>query len=154
MALREYLSIYCVLFVHRPYQRESQYPSDLIQLWECHQFLSIFASTLEYFEFGEQQSSPTFKYDSLYTEILSGQSTLVFLLSAKVLAPDALYAALRLFDFSFGVFEPFFAFRDRLNSSVSPEDSLLAFIADPNRAGPLYLDPQATAEILVIRWIT
>ncbi|KAJ7208983.1 hypothetical protein GGX14DRAFT_566684 [Mycena pura] len=136
--------------------RGSQYPSDLIRLWECHRFLSTLRRFYSTFEenFGGLESSPTYKYDSLYTEILSGQSTLIFILSAKLLVPGGMYPTLRLFDLTYRIFEPFFAFRDRLDLPISEGDSLLAFIADPDRAGPLYLDPQDTAEVLILRWIT
>src|ERR1700761_5684528 len=72
-------TVFCLLILK---QRGSQYPSDLIQLWECHQFLSTLRRFYSTFEenFGGLESSPTFKYDSLYTEILSGQSTLIFIL--------------------------------------------------------------------------
>ncbi|KAJ7501152.1 hypothetical protein B0H11DRAFT_1993816 [Mycena galericulata] len=133
-------------------QRGSQYPSDLIQVWERHQFLSTFA---KYMKLNTKKGSPTFKYDSVYRTILSGQSALVFVLSATRLLPSKMYSILRLFDLSYTIFEPFSAFREQLDvRAFSKGDSPVDFIADPHRAGALYLDLQDTAEVLLLRWFS
>ncbi|KAJ7473025.1 hypothetical protein B0H11DRAFT_2037056 [Mycena galericulata] len=133
-------------------QRGSQYPSDLIQIWERHQFLSTFA---KHIKLNTKKGSPTFKYDSIYRTILSGQSALVFVLSATRLLPSKMYSILKLFDLSYTVFEPFSAFREQLDvRDFSKGDSPVDFIADPHRAGTLYLDLQDTAEVLLLRWFS
>ncbi|KAJ7348134.1 hypothetical protein DFH08DRAFT_157608 [Mycena albidolilacea] len=131
-------------------QRGSEYPTDLIQLWECHQFISALTKNLE--NFSPKKCSPTFKYDHLYTWILSGQSTLIFILSTQARL-GLLGPILRLFDLSYRVFEPFFAFHKRLELPFPAGDSPLDFIADPDRAGPLYMRLQVIAETVVLRWI-
>ncbi|KAJ7724032.1 hypothetical protein B0H16DRAFT_1472626 [Mycena metata] len=145
--------------VHQPFgllnvpnQRDSQYPSDLIQVWECHQFLSTFA---KHIKLSTMEGTPTFKYDSVYRRILSGQSALVFVLSAARILPHKMYSILKLFDLSYTVFEPFYAFREHLDvRAFSKGDSPVDFIADPYRAGALYLDLQDTAEVLLLRWFS
>ncbi|KAF7369406.1 NACHT domain-containing protein [Mycena venus] len=131
-------------------QRGSEYPIDLIQLWECHQFVCTLTENLK---FSKQDCFPTFRYDSLYTEILSEQSTLTFVLSVQAMHPDELEVILRMFDLSYRTFEPFFPFREHLDLPFSEGDSPLDFIADPERAGELYLDPRVIAEVLVLQWI-
>ncbi|KAF7369418.1 putative nwd2 protein [Mycena venus] len=128
------------------------YPPDLIHLWDCRRFILTLANHLENFTL---ECSSTFKYDHLYTSILSGQSTLIFILSTQVMRPRAakLHQILRLFDLTFKIFEPFFLLREHLDFPISGGDSPLDFIADPDRAGALYLDPRAAAEVLVLRWI-
>ncbi|KAJ7798243.1 hypothetical protein B0H14DRAFT_2618069 [Mycena olivaceomarginata] len=44
-------------------------------------------------------------------------------------------------------------FREHLDFPFPAGDSPLDFIADPCRAGRLYMEPRAIAEILVLRWI-
>ncbi|KAJ7799391.1 hypothetical protein B0H14DRAFT_2617056 [Mycena olivaceomarginata] len=132
-------------------QKGSEYPTDLIQLWERHQFVCTLTQNLK---FSEQEYFPTFKYDSLYTEILFGQSDLVSVLSTQaILPPEEPHSILRLFDVSYRIFEPFFQFREHLDFPFPAGDSPLDFIADPCRAGRLYMEPRAIAEILVLRWI-
>jgi hypothetical protein len=66
-----------------------------------------------------------------------------------------MYSILRLFDLSYTVFEPFSAFREHLDvGEFSKGDSPVDFIADPHRAGALHLDPQDTAEVLLLRWFS
>ncbi|KAF7369413.1 AAA-16 domain-containing protein [Mycena venus] len=130
-------------------QRDSEYPSDLIQLWERHQFVCTLSQNLKS---TEDRCSPTFKYDSFYKEILSGQPTLIFILSAHTMEPW-LFLLLELFDLSYRILEPFFQFREHLDFPFPEGDSPLDFIADPNRAGPLYMEPRAVAESVMVRWI-
>ncbi|KAF7369419.1 hypothetical protein MVEN_00271100 [Mycena venus] len=131
-------------------QRGSVYPNDLIQLWERHQFVCTLTQNLK---FSEEECFPTLEYDSLYTELLLGKSDLVSVLSAQaILLPDP-HFILRLFDVSYRIFEPFFQFREHLQFPFPAGDSPLDFIADPHRAGPLYMEPRAIAEVLVLRWI-
>jgi hypothetical protein len=104
--------------------------------------------------FSSKKCSPTFKYDHLYTWILSGQSTLIFILSAQaMLGSFELGSILGLFDLSYRVFKPFFAFHESLELPFPAADSPLDFIVDPDRAGPLYMGLQATAETVVLQWI-
>jgi hypothetical protein len=153
MASGTYSSWYLIFHSHvLPNQRGSEYPTDLIQLWEYHQFLSTLTTNLE--SFSLKKCSLTFKYDHLYTWILSGQSTLIFILSTQAtLGSFELGLILRLFDLSYRVFEPFFAFHESLELPFPAADSPLDFIADPDRAGPLYMRHQATAETVVLQWI-
>ncbi|KAF7369402.1 putative nwd2 protein [Mycena venus] len=129
-------------------QRGSDYPSDLIQLWERHQFVCTLSQNLKS---SEDECSPTFKHDSLYTQILSGQPTLVFVLSALAQVGSRLGSILNMLNLTYRIFEPFFAIREALYLPFPVADSPLAFISDPGRAGSLYLDPQATAEVVVLR---
>ncbi|KAF7369414.1 NACHT domain-containing protein [Mycena venus] len=145
------------LFLSRAYnswpKRGSGYPSDLIHLWDCHQFVSTLADNLD--NFSLKAGSLTFRYDSLYAEILSGQLTLIFILSAQVMNQSLgwLHPILRLFDLSYRIFEPFLQLQEHLDFPFTEGDSPLDFIADPDRAGPLYMEPRAIAETVVLRWI-
>jgi hypothetical protein len=103
-------------------------------------------------EFRRAECSPTFKYDSLYVEILSGHSQLIFILSAQAMH-QLLEHYLQLFNLSYRIFEPFYQFQEHLDYQVPKGDSPLDFIADPNRAGLLYMDPQSVAETVVLQWI-
>jgi hypothetical protein len=151
MASGTHSSWYLVFHSHvLPNQRGSEYPPDLIQLWECHQFLLALATNLE--TFSPKKCSPTFKYDHLYTWILSGQSTLIFILNTQARL-RSLGPILRLFDLSYRVFEPFFALHECLELPFPVGDSPLDFIVDPDRAGPLYMGLQAIAETVVLQWI-
>ncbi|KAJ7281266.1 hypothetical protein C8J57DRAFT_1558722 [Mycena rebaudengoi] len=131
-------------------QNGSLYPSDLIQLWDCHKFTSTLVKDIEHRN--QKECFPTFKYDSLYTKILSGQSTLIFILSTQV-THLWLDPILRLFDLSYRIFEPFFPFRKQLDFPLPEGDSPADFIVDPYRAGVLYMEPQTVAETVVLQWI-
>ncbi|KAF7369417.1 hypothetical protein MVEN_00270900 [Mycena venus] len=133
-------------------QADSLYPSDLIKLWECHQFISNVAWNLNV---SGKECVPSFKYDSLYREILSGRPTLVFVLSVELLLPGEVASVLRLFDLTYRIFEPLLAFRDYpYLLSFELGDSPVDFIADPQRAGAMFSDLQDIAEVLVLRWIS
>ncbi|KAJ7020320.1 hypothetical protein C8F04DRAFT_302464 [Mycena alexandri] len=62
-------------------------------------------------------------------------------------------ATLDLLDLTYQIFEPFFAFCESLDLPFPEGDSPVDFILDPERAGALYLDPRATAEVMVLAWI-
>jgi hypothetical protein len=63
------------------------------------------------------------------------------------------FQILDLFDLSYEIFEPFLQFREHLASPSPAGDSPLDFIANPYRAGPLYMEPRDVAEVVVLRWI-
>lgn len=132
--------------------RQRGYPSDLIQFWENQQFISTLARNLQS---SVKNGSPTFKFDSLYTEILTGPENLVlrFLLSTEILLPRDVSSVLRLFRLTYRVFAPFLAFRDRLEFPFPEGDSPIDFVTNPDRAEGLFMDLGESAEILVLWWI-
>ncbi|KAJ7098932.1 hypothetical protein C8R44DRAFT_716847 [Mycena epipterygia] len=130
-------------------QRDSPYPSDLTGLWEDHLFVSIFARRLK---LSENRSSPTYKFDPIYTEILSKDHTLLFILQTQLVLPATLYNSLRLLGSTcnYRLFQPFCAFRQLFESLWPMGDSPLDFLTDPDRAGDLYTDPQDTLEEVLL----
>ncbi|KAJ7772319.1 hypothetical protein B0H16DRAFT_1513057 [Mycena metata] len=132
-------------------KRDSQYPMDLVEVWESHEFLADFVKHLKP---SRDTSSPTFNFDSLYREILSRHPRLMFTLNAVLLLglPDLWYL-LRLYDLTYSVFEPFISFRQRLERPFPKGDSPLDFVTDPDRALELCLNHEFVANSLVLQWI-
>ncbi|KAJ7020953.1 hypothetical protein C8F04DRAFT_1142148 [Mycena alexandri] len=133
-------------------KRDSLYPMDLVEVWEGHQFLADFVKHLK---LSRDKSSPTFKFDSLYREILSSHPELMFILTAMLLWPDLVsdYHILRVRGLTYGAFKPFIHFRGQLEVPFPEGDSPLDFVADPNRVLGLGLDLGAVANHLVLQWI-
>jgi hypothetical protein len=130
-------------------QWNSGYPSDLIQLWEDHRFLSTLKDHLH---LSVNRDAPTFKFDSIYTEMLSKHPALLFVLGSLVLGVcwDTVLHLLRL---SYSVLRPFLQLRKFLEECSFPEgDSPGDFLADPRRGGQLW-NQRDIAEELVFRWI-
>ncbi|KAJ7772339.1 hypothetical protein B0H16DRAFT_168293 [Mycena metata] len=103
-------------------KRDSRYPTDLAEVWEGHKFLADFVYHLESCQ---NESSPTFQFDSLYREILSRHPTLMFILNALLLGPHDLWGILSLYDLTYSVFKPFISFRKRLELPFPDGDSPL-----------------------------
>ncbi|KAJ7035378.1 hypothetical protein C8F04DRAFT_1098243 [Mycena alexandri] len=133
-------------------KRDSLYPMDLVEVWEGHQFLANF---VEHLKLSRDKSSPTFKFDSLYREILSSHPELMFILTAMLLWPGfaSHYDILRVRGLTHGAFKPFIHFRGQLELPFPEGDSPLDFVADPNRVLGLGLDLGAVANDLVLQWI-
>jgi hypothetical protein len=134
------------------FQRGSWYPSDLIQLWEDHEFISILARSVK---LKRSNSTPTYKFDSLYSELLSHHPDLLFVLRSKVVSPTNGWCVFHLFGSHqyYRSFHPFLAVRQSLQIPFPPGDSPLDFLIEPRRAQQLYSDPQDITQAVVLRWI-
>ncbi|KAJ7117041.1 hypothetical protein C8R44DRAFT_983337 [Mycena epipterygia] len=133
-------------------QRDSCYPSDLIQLWEGHRYIFDLTSDLK---LNTNRSTPTFRFDAIYTEIFSNHPDLVFVLQTMVFLPLHHREILRILGPTWNdqAFMPFHEFRDQLALPFPDGDSPLDFLSDYRRAGHIYSDPRNAAEELVLLWI-
>ncbi|KAJ7747796.1 hypothetical protein B0H16DRAFT_917172 [Mycena metata] len=130
--------------------RGSLYPVDLIELWEHHRFLSVFTKHLEQ---SRTESTPTFKFDPVYREILASHPALVYILTACLLMPGDLFSILRIHGWTYSVFKPFLSLRPQLELPFPAGDSPLDFVADPDRISELGLDRGLAGNVLVLQWI-
>lgn len=90
----------------------------------------------------------------MYREILSRNPDLLFLLRFKIIKTN-LTSVLVLLGPRYNpqVFQPFLKIRELLRLCSYLEDLPVNFLADPNRAGNLYLDPQDILEDFLLLWI-
>ncbi|KAJ7856061.1 hypothetical protein B0H14DRAFT_3136134 [Mycena olivaceomarginata] len=132
----------------------SGYPRDLIQLWEDHQFISELVDCSVDRSPTPNKAPPTYKFDAIYREILRQSPELLFLLRPTVIHEDLKGVMFCLGpQHNFRVFQPFLKIRGLLTSPLKPGDLPVAFLADPHRAGNLYLDPQDISEDVALLWI-
>ncbi|KAJ7098987.1 hypothetical protein C8R44DRAFT_947710 [Mycena epipterygia] len=133
-------------------QRDSRYPSDLIQLWEAHQYIF---NLMQHLRLRSNLSTPTFRFDAIYTEIFSNHPDLLFVMQTMILLPLHPYQTFWILGPTWNkqVFLPFHEFRDQLELPFPDGDSPLDFLSDYRRAGHIYSDPTNTAEELVLLWI-
>ncbi|KAJ7098977.1 hypothetical protein C8R44DRAFT_811006 [Mycena epipterygia] len=133
-------------------QRGSRYPSDLIQVWEEHQYIFDLTADLK---LSRNRSTPTFRFDAIYTEIFSNHHDLLFVVQTMILLPLDPWQTLRILGPTWNeqVFLPFHDFRDQLALPFPEGDSPLDFLSDYRRAGHIYSDPRNAAGELVLLWI-
>ncbi|KAJ7117046.1 hypothetical protein C8R44DRAFT_203422 [Mycena epipterygia] len=133
-------------------QRDSLYPSDLIQFWEGHQYVFDLMSHLR---LSTNRSMPTFRFDTLYTEIFSNHPDVLFVMQTMILLPLNWHYIFRILGptWNHQVFLPFHEFRDQLGLRFPDGDSPLDFLSDYRRAGHIYSDPRNATKELVLLWI-
>ena len=102
-----------------------------------------------------EYTTPTFKFDSIYTEILLHSPELLFVLKTQIIRPRTLWIVLSFcgLPFNYQIFQPFVPFRGLLELPVPDGDSPVDFLNDPRRAGNLYSDPQDIADTFMRLWI-
>ncbi|KAJ7494850.1 hypothetical protein B0H11DRAFT_2276979 [Mycena galericulata] len=132
-------------------ERDSSYPPDLIHFWEDHRFISTLTKHIA--PCGDNDVTPTLKFDDLYTEILTGYPELVLILNAQNVLPQHIQTILRLFGLTYRAFSPFLALRGRVEFPFPEGDTPVDFVEDLDRAGALYTHPELTASALILRWI-
>ncbi|KAJ7715886.1 hypothetical protein B0H16DRAFT_1701543 [Mycena metata] len=132
-------------------KRDSGYPRDLIRLWEDHRFIVELVDCPP----TTYQTSPTYKFDGLYREILCRNADLLFLLRSKIKKPYDLIEVVFLLGPHYDpeVFRPLLKLRELVKLPLKPGDSPIDFLKEPDRAGDLYLPQQNIAEDLVLLWI-
>jgi hypothetical protein len=125
---------------------------DLIQLWEDHRFISTLLVKMRLTEY---TPSPTFKFDSIYSEILSHSPELLFVLKTQIIKPGSLTEVLVFsgVSFNYKIFHPFVRIRGLLELPIPKGDSPVDFLNDPHRAGNLYSDPQGIPDVFMRLWI-
>ncbi|KAJ7117192.1 hypothetical protein C8R43DRAFT_1037612 [Mycena crocata] len=140
-------------------QRDSWYPSDLVELWEDHQFIGTFLRNIE----EETSGQPTLQFDSMYASIFQQHPEVLFVLRAQTVwridgrtAFIGISETLLHLGSTIRIFTPFLKLRNAVPSPCNffPSDSPLDFLFDPNRAGELYMDPADIIEDLVLFWIS
>ncbi|KAJ7478136.1 hypothetical protein FB451DRAFT_181978 [Mycena latifolia] len=136
--------------LQRYFQRDSGYPSDLIQLWEDHNFISSLAKSLH---LSNNHTRPSSKFNAIYHDILSQYPTLLFVLKSQIIKPNTLFETMWVLQCNYRVFRPFLQLRGLLEFPFPDGDSPLDFLNNPWRAGDLYSDPQDIAEDIVLLWI-
>lgn len=130
-------------------QRDSGYPGDLIRLWEEHRFIAKLVNGSP----TTNQTSPTYKFDALYREILCQNTVLLFLLRSKIRKPNDLREVVFLLGphYDPDLFRPLLKLREILpRLPLNTADSPIDFLTEPHRAGDLYLAPSKIAEDLVL----
>ena len=125
---------------------------DLIQLWEDYRFISTLTEDME---LAHNTTSPTFKFDSIYSEILSHSPELLFALKTQIIRPMSLRVVLECcgLPFNYKIFQPFVHIRGLLELPFPDGDSPVDFLNDPRRAGNLYSDAQDIADAFMRLWI-
>jgi hypothetical protein len=125
---------------------------DLIQLWGDQQFISTLTKEMN---LAKDSASPTFKFDSIYSEILSHSPELLFVFKTQSISPRTLWNVLENcgLPFNYKIFQPFLYFRGLLELPFPHGDSPVDFLNDPHRAGNLYSDPQDIADAFMRLWI-
>ncbi|KAJ7106297.1 hypothetical protein C8R44DRAFT_327558 [Mycena epipterygia] len=134
-------------------QRDSTYPSDLIQLWDGYRY--IFA-LIPHLRRSRNRSTPTLRFDAIYTTIFSNHPDVLLVVQIMILLPLRPYQIFRILGptWNHHVFLPFHEFRELLELPFPEGDSPLDFLSDLRRAGDIYSDPQNAAEELVLIWIS
>ncbi|KAJ7715878.1 hypothetical protein B0H16DRAFT_494906 [Mycena metata] len=132
-------------------KRDSGYPRDLTRLWEDHRFIAELVDCPP----TTYQTSPTYKFDGLYREILCRNADLLFLLRSKIRKPYDLIEVVFLLGPHYDpeVFRPLLKLRELVKLPLKPGDSSIDFLKEPDIAGDLYLPEQDIAEDLVLLWI-
>ncbi|KAJ7116988.1 hypothetical protein C8R44DRAFT_983315 [Mycena epipterygia] len=133
-------------------QRDSCYPSDLIQLWEGHQYI---LDLLPHLKLSTNRSTPTLRFDAIYTGIFSNHSDLHFVVQTMIHLRLHPSHTLRILGptWNYQIFLPFHEFRDQLVLPFPDGDSPLDFLNNYRRAGHIYSDPTNTTEEVVLLWI-
>jgi hypothetical protein len=121
---------------------------DLIQLWEDHRFISSLTWQIGPPPLGTSHvTSPTLKFDSIYSEILSHSPELLSVLKTQIISPWSLISVFNCgLPFNYKILQPFLYFRGLLELPFPHGDSPVDFLNDPRRAGNLYSDPQDIAD--------
>ncbi|KAJ7040764.1 hypothetical protein C8F04DRAFT_1082054 [Mycena alexandri] len=132
-------------------KEDSGYPRDLIRLWGDHRFITGLVNGSP----TTNQTSPTYKLDALYREILCQNADLLFLLRSKIKRPNDLREIVFFLGPHYNpeVFRPLLKLRELLRLPLKSGDSPIDFLKEPHRAGDLYLPPQNIVEDLVLLWI-
>jgi hypothetical protein len=138
---------------------------DLIQLWEDHRFISALTQRITLTDYA---TSPTFKFDSIYSEILSHSPELLFVLKTETVDPGMPWTVLEScgLSFNYKIFQAFvgvcglpeidynigqpFA---RVRGLFPDGDSPVDLLNNPHRAGNLYSDPRDIADTFMRLWI-
>jgi hypothetical protein len=126
---------------------------DLIQLWEDHRLISTLPAQMRLTEYA---TCTTFRFDSIYSQILSRSPELLFVLKTQIISPQTLRIMLEDLGFPFNnsIFQPFAPVRGLLEFPFPDGDSPVDFLNNPRRAGNLYSDPQDIADTFMRRWLT
>ncbi|KAJ7264174.1 hypothetical protein C8J57DRAFT_1331989 [Mycena rebaudengoi] len=125
----------------------SGYPKDLIQLWEDHWCIAELVDC----PLTTNQAPPTYNFDPVYREILSGNLNLLFLLRLKIIIPNLTVVLVFLGPrYNPQVFQPVLKIHKSLRLCSNLGDLPVKFLADPRRARNLYLAPQDIFEDLVL----
>jgi hypothetical protein len=115
-------------------------------LWEEHQYISTLSWQLT---LSDTPSSPTFKFDPLYSDIFSRHPELTFVLKSQTMVLyNDLSDVLEILGYSYRIFQPFVGVSELLD--IPYGDSPVDFLNDRARAGELYSSPQDIAEPLVL----
>ncbi|KAJ7722069.1 hypothetical protein DFH07DRAFT_1007248 [Mycena maculata] len=135
-------------------KEDTQYPTDLIQLWGDHSFINEFISNLRNPRHLSDQPL-TFQFDWIYQEIFTRHPDVLLVLRTLMLDPTSSYLwhILRLYWMTYRIFEPFARFQRFLQFPFPEGDSPLDFLMDPVRAGVLYRNPEDIAEDYMLLWI-
>jgi hypothetical protein len=110
----------------------------------------------------QDPSKATFKHDTIYTQVFSQNPDLRLIAQWYIVDPQYYikdrYRAFDVHMVQFGrthsIFRPFLNFPELFPLPFPDGDSPLDFLADPRRAGNLYLEPSDIAEDMVLHWIT
>jgi hypothetical protein len=124
---------------------------DLVRLWEDHRFIAELADRRP----TTYPTSPTYKFDSIYREILCQNADLLFLLRSKIIKTYDLAEIVYFMGPQYNpqVFQSFLSIRELFRLPLNGGDWPVDFLADPRRAGDLYLHPHHISEDLVLLWI-
>jgi hypothetical protein len=97
---------------------------------------------------------PTFKFDSIYSEIFSRSPDLMFIVKTQIIRPHSLGEMIPLLGlpFNYKVFQPFVDVLDVLELPFPDGDSPVDFLNDPRKAGNLYSDPRDITTAFVRLW--
>ncbi|KAJ7731026.1 hypothetical protein B0H16DRAFT_1696780 [Mycena metata] len=133
-------------------QRDSLYPSDLVQLWEDQKAIVELLLCLIIRKDRSDRNTATFKYDQIYNQIFSRNPDLLLVTQCGIVNPN-LRDHLELFDCTSEIFRPFLQFSELFPLPFPDGDSPLDFLTDPCRAGGLYSEPCHIAEGLLLRWL-
>ncbi|KAJ7326413.1 hypothetical protein DFH08DRAFT_885794 [Mycena albidolilacea] len=120
-------------------KRGPPYPPDLVQLWDD---LRAVAELQNNLHVSKDPSTATFKYDAIYTELFSRHPELCLILQCEIVTSEDhlyIYHHLPLFGWTGAVYHPFLKFPELFPLPFPDRDSPLDFLADPQRAGRLYL---------------
>jgi hypothetical protein len=140
-------------------QKDSLYPMDLTQLWDDHNWITDLVLPLWRPQFCER-ISPSFRFDSIYAEILSHHPDALLLarvlmlyghMLQKILFP--VFALLDVLNPSFSTLKPFLVLRTVGYCNREDGDSLANFLLDARRAKGLYACREEIIEQWMLHWV-
>ncbi|KAJ7841139.1 hypothetical protein B0H13DRAFT_2676835 [Mycena leptocephala] len=90
------------------------YPSDLVHLWDDHEFISNFVRRSIESSFLEARGlQPTYDLDAAYTQFMPQHLELSFILKARAFFPDPLYHLEDILGLTYTIYKPLLMFRDQ-----------------------------------------